>query len=507
MDTDELITNLLQNPEKLIKNKPYIRAVQDATPRLSAQDGVLTLNNTVRASIPRLKYEIIPVGQLLAELDPLSHKILYDENIPSITAKHANGGYVEIEYKKMAIPFQLRILDKQVLYLCTNHMQHIMLNTNPTTRQSLDFMRIKQAWDERNMEGRKTQMVRHAKSQGRAGLLFYFNYKGQITARNLSYEQGYQLCSHTDDNGDHILETIFYESDGVQYIDSYDDTYRYRYTNDTDNASSKDIIVDGWRWHKPVAHGFSEIPLVVKNSKVAWDKVQNIIEVYEVIANIFAVCQKRYGWGLLYVKGQFNPNAKKIAGNVVLNDTSLDENADAKFLTPPTPENQEKYLEQLKELIQLGSGTTFILPKDINLSSDVSGLAIQLTQELDIETANNDVISWQNVASKMMRLFKDGLAKELTRKDKNDTAIVDFANVNISTRFVVWRPQSEEAYNQMLATVHGAGGISTRTFIEKNTCSSPDELARIDRESQQEAQNTSSSQNTNDNDGNTAQRV
>lgn len=483
MNIQNQINELLNNPDALIQTKPYIRAVQDWQP-FSIDNGTLNLNQKITAQIPKLRYEVIPIGQLLAELDPMSHKVLFDDNIPTITAKHNNGGYVEIEYKRMAIPFQLRILDKQVLYLCTNPMTHILLNTNPSEEESLHFMRIKQAWAERNIEGKKRQMVRDAKSQGKAGLLFYFDYKGRIKARNLSYENGYQLCSHTDENGDHILETVFYSSNGIRYIDSYDDTFRYRYSDDIDTNDKDAIIVNGWKWHTPVEHGFDEIPLITKTSKVAWDKVQNIIEVYEVIDNIFAVCQKKFGVGLLYIKGQFNPNAKKIAGSMVLNDTSLDENADAKFLTPPSPENMESYLGHLSELIQLGAGTTFILPKDINLSSDVSGLAIQLTQELDIETAHNDTIEWQNVASKMMRLFKFGLAKELVATDEIDTAVTDFKRLTISSKFSTWRPQSEEAFNQMLISVNGAGGISNRTLIEKNTCATPDELARIKQEQQ-----------------------
>ena len=196
------------------------------------------------------------------------------------------------------------------------------------------------------------------------------------------------------------------------------------------------------------------------------------------------VIQNRHDNGALYIKGKLNQLGQKLAGSIVLFDNSLDPNADAKYLTPPSPQNMIETLDQLEYSIQKGSGTTFILPKDIKLSGDTSGIAVQLTQELDIETALQDVNDWQNFANKMMRLFKQGLARELVSKGEKgyENAITEFEQLNIRTRFVVWRPQSNEAYNQMLTTLHGAGGISNQTLVEKNTESCPDEMARIRNE-------------------------
>ena len=40
----------------------------------------------------------------------------------------------------------------------------------------------------------------------------------------------------------------------------------------------------------------------------------------------------------------------------------------------------------------------------------------------------------------------------------------------------------------MLTTLHGAGGISNQTLIEKNTESCPDEMARVQKEKEAEIQ-------------------
>ena len=138
-------------------------------------------------------------------------------------------------------------------------------------------------------------------------------------------------------------------------------------------------------------------------------------------------------------------------------------------------------LKKMLDSIQLGSKTTFVLPDDIKTSGDISGLAVQLTRELDILNANQAVIEWQNVADKMVRLFKEGLAKELVASgdERFATAITDFAEMNISAKFKVWRPFNEYEYNQMITMLTGANLLSRQSGIELNTLSKPDEKKRL----------------------------
>ena len=215
---------------------------------------------------------------------------------------------------------------------------------------------------------------------------------------------------------------------------------------------------------------------------MAWNSVQNLIETYEILYNVFNTIQKRYGWGVLYIKGNFQDKGKKLAGNIVLNDNSIDGKGDAKFLTPPSPQNTIETLGLIEETIQKGACTTFILPKDIRLSGDISGIAISLTQSLDLENALQECIEWKNVADKMTRLFKYGLAKELVRTNVNPTAVTEFAKMHINAEFRVWKPMNEYEYNQMIQMMTTSGVLSVETGIELNTLSKPDEKARVDRE-------------------------
>ena len=492
-NTQLQIAALLADPDKLLATTPYYRRIDASGAQYDVFGRTVeSVGTKVRATLPSVKRVQVPIGALLREADPWSHSVLTDENIPSIYVKNSEGGYLKVEQKRLPLPYQQSIAKKQTLHLCNNPMSHVLLNTNPTEAQNKYFIRVKQAWDERNMDGKKTEAVYTQKNESFVGMLFYHDYNGKIKSRILRYSDGYNIITHKDQNGEHILECVYYCVDDVEYIDCYDDTYMYRLTNAGDIVTDAEgrVVNNGWRYETPVEHGFSEIPLAVKRGKVAWDNVQDLIEVTERTYNTFIVIQNRYGNGMLYVKGKINPKAQKINGAFILNDTSMDPNADAKMLTPPSPENMKETLDQLEEQIMKGAGTTFILPKDIKMSGDTSGVAVQLTQELDIETALQDVNEWQNFANKMMRLFKEGLARELVNSGEEgfENAVTDFEKLNIRTKFVVWRPQSNEAYNQMLTTLHGAGGISNQTLIEKNTESCPDEMARVQKEKEAEIQ-------------------
>ena len=122
------------------------------------------------------------------------------------------------------------------------------------------------------------------------------------------------------------------------------------------------------------------------------------------------------------------------------------------------------------------------------MSGDISGIAIQLVQSLDIENALQKVIDWQNVADKMVRLFKQGLSKELVNNGTMPTAFTDFQQLNINAKFKVWRPMNDYEYNQMLTILTGAGLLSKKTGINRNTESAPDEEMRVSIEEEKKLQ-------------------
>lgn len=492
MNKQELIAKLLSEPDKLKRKKPFTRGAERNNSHYYPQS--IAVGETISVSAPQINSYVVPQEQFMRELDPNCHDVLFDENIPSLCVKVSDGDYREVKYQRMAVPIQREVKNKQVMHLTAHQMQFTLMETEPSDVQLEDFITFKQYWNLRNQDGMKTKMVDTQLSYGDAGLLYYFDHNGEIKSRILSFADGYVLCPHNDANGDRVLECVYYVNSNVEYIDCYDFENMYRFTKKI-VYDAKGLEDTGWALEFIEKHGFSEIPLITKRGDVAWNNVQPIIEAYEELYNVFNAIQKRFGWGIFYIKGKFKDTAKKIAGSVVLNDTSMEGNGDAKFLTPPTPQGTIDTLQLMLESIQLGASTTFLLPKDVKMSGDISGIAIMLTQSLDMENALQKVIEWQNVADKMTRLFKEGLAKELVAKDIDDTAITRFSELHINAKFKVWRPLNEYEYNQMITVLTGAGILSKESGIELNTVSKPDEKLRLEKQ-EKKAQELLESQQT-----------
>lgn len=482
MDYREQIELLLANPDKLKTKKPFTRGAERGNGTHVQLDGKpVNLTEALEVGAPSFKKYVVTQEQFLRELDEQCHDVLFDDNIPSLCVKINDRDYRDVHFTRMALPFQRNIKNKQLLHLTGNPMQFTMMESEPTERMQQNFITFKQYWDIRNQDGMKNKMVDTQLSVGDAGLLYYFDYKGRIKSRILSFSDGYVLCPHNDQNGDRILESVYYVKDEVEYIDSYDDTYMTRWTRNLEYDESE----TGWKRHEAVEHGFKEIPLITKRGKVAWDGVQNIIESYEILYNVFNAIQRRFGWGLLYVKGKFKQNAEKINGAVVLNDSSIEGKGDAKFLTPPNPEGTIETLQLMLDSIQLGASTTFILPKDLKTGGELAGITVQLVQNQDIQNALQKVIDWQNVADKMTRLFKYGLSVELVNTGENEKAITEFEELDIAAQFKVWRPMNDYEYNQMITILTGAGVLSKESGIELNTLSKPDEKMRVAKEEEE----------------------
>lgn len=467
------VAALIKDRDALLTKKPFTRG---GSIKASGKPQKVGAGGTVRAQLSKMQRTVITQDQYWAELDPYMHEVLFDDNIPAVCVKTTENGAFDVKMAKMAFPFQRIIMEKQTLHMSCMPMKFTLAEKKPAESVQSDFVTFKDYWDLRNQDGMKVKMVAAAKSFGDAGLLYYMDRHGEVKSRLLSYEDGYVICSHDDDNGDRMLETVYYMSDGEEYIDSWDERNFYRWSTDEKGA-----------WTLTVEpHNFGEIPLITKRTKVAWDNGQTEIEGYERAANIDNVIDNKWGWGLLYVKGKIDPNAKKIAGNIVLNDVSIDpSNSDAKFLDPPSAKSINEKFEQRFKQIQIATGTTFILPQDIHTSSDTSGVAVQMTQSLDIQTAKNGIVEWQNVADKMVRLFKRGLAIELVEKNIKEDAITEFDKMKINASMLIWKPFSEEQYNAMLGTMTKQGILSKRTGIEQNTVSRPDEVERIKKEEEE----------------------
>lgn len=480
----DIINDFLSNPQKLLLKKPFTRGTGNAGIKDKNDGKEIIASCKSEAVLPRFKRVVVSQERFAKELDPQSHDVIFDSNLPSICVKLDGGGFQEINFKKFGLPMQIRIKEKKVLALCGNKRIFTLHDSDPSETQKKNFADFKWHWEHSNQDGIETRAVDIQQSYGDVGLLIYMNEDNEVKARLFSYEDGYQIITHKDDNGEPLLDCVYYQTeDGVRHIDAYDRTYHYHFVDSAVVDVNTNDIKEGWAMLYSERHGFTESPLVTKRGAVAWDKGQGLIELFEIIFNLFAVIQKRHGWGILYIKGKINEKLQKLAGSIILQDTTIDGKGNVEFKAPPSPQNMIEFMQTILDQLEIATGCTFILPKDVKSSGDISGLAIQMTRSLDIESAANSVIEWQNFVSKHARLFKEGLAKQFVANGENKNAITEFEQMKISASFKPWQPFDENSYNQMLCTLKGSGLISTKTGIEKNTISTPDEEVRLQRES------------------------
>ena len=480
----DIINDFLSNPQKLLLKKPFTRGTGSAGIKDKNDGKEIVASCKSEAILPRFKRVVVSQERFAKELDPQSHDVIFDNNLPSICVKLDGGGFQEINFKKFGLPMQIRIKEKKVLALCGNKRIFTLHDSNPSETQKKNYADFKWHWEHSNQDGIETRAVDIQQSYGDVGLLIYMNEDNEVKARLFSYEDGYQIITHKDDNGEPLLDCVYYQTeDGVRHIDAYDRTYHYHFVDSAVVDVNTNDIKDGWAMLYSERHGFTESPLVTKRGAVAWDKGQGLIELFEIIFNLFAVIQKRHGWGILYIKGKINEKLQKLAGSIILQDTTIDGKGNVEFKAPPSPQNMIEFMQTILDQLEIATGCTFILPKDVKSSGDISGLAIQMTRSLDIESAANSVIEWQNFVSKHARLFKEGLAKQFVANGENKNAITEFEQMKISASFKPWQPFDENSYNQMLCTLKGSGLISTKTGIEKNTISTPDEEVSLQRES------------------------
>ena len=106
--TKTLIDGLLADPQRLIEKKPFTRGTNFANDcTCGFIDKEVPINGKVQARLSTLKRRIVSQDEFVRELDPMSHKVLFDANIPSITMKNKKGQMYELEYKKMAVPSEI----------------------------------------------------------------------------------------------------------------------------------------------------------------------------------------------------------------------------------------------------------------------------------------------------------------------------------------------------------------------------------------------------------------
>lgn len=459
----------LDSPDKLLYKKPFTRGADSALIESYRYDAIL--DNPTFAHIPDFTGKVISQTQYLLELDPNSHAIVYNDDLPRLSS-NPNATWDEANPYRASFAFQSQILSQHNQYVNTKGMKFTMLNTNPSDEIRNSFVSIKDEWISRNMDVKKEELYLAQKSMGDAAMLFYFDRKKRSRTRILTYKDGYQLIPQYDENGDMLLFSVYYRSNKKYRLDVYDEEFIYSYVRSDDTkGGSADWVLEA----EPVKHGYSDIPIVYKRGEVAWEKGQGIIDIFELMYNIYMIIEKKVGFPILYIIGKAGLK-KKSDTAVTLQDTSIENSkSDAKFLNPDEPTGFQNLLKDLFQKIQICTSSVLIAPDEIKITADVSGIAMKLLRSSIYERAQRDIRDYDEVADKMFSLFKEGVSREL--------GVYSSWNLcRVRAEYEIWSPQSETELVNRLVSQKNSGVISAETATELSPDSQPDEKSRLDSE-------------------------
>ena len=80
---DERIQYLLSHPDELLRKKPFFRGGDTPAMNGEMDDGIdVCITDRVRVRTPRTRKNIVSQERFLKELDPNTHDVMFDENIP-----------------------------------------------------------------------------------------------------------------------------------------------------------------------------------------------------------------------------------------------------------------------------------------------------------------------------------------------------------------------------------------------------------------------------------------
>lgn len=469
MTKEKNITWYLEDPSRFMAKKPFTRGGT-----LQTRQEVLAkvgFGDKSTARLSDLQMDEVSQDIFLQEYDPYLHKILYNRSIPQIAVRVGNEDVV-IDKVSLTAAFQKNIHAAHVLHLTANQTEFTLCNIDSSEEDIANFQEYKQQWEMHNMEHIKYKAISKQKKCADVGVLFIYDpktKKGKVKV--YSYDDGYCVIPNYNEFGDEISRSLYYKTDdNTTVIDTYDDTYHYRsiYQQNVEEGGET-----GWETTKRI-HGFSRNPLLYHRGKVAWEYSENIIEMWELLANINAVVLKRFGtWGLV-LKGDMDEDSFVRDSSTLIINLPSDESSsksDAKTLEFPEPQKMIDYLEFLVEQISIASSVSFITPKDIT-STGSGGNGIALAMRNDIALATQSVSDWAEFMNDMAYLFQELLGLEEGNQSK-------YTNLKIRAKLAVW---SMETNNTKVTNLAIQTWLSEQTRVEKSPDAAPDEMQRKARE-------------------------
>lgn len=466
----------LQDPNRLLEKRPFVRGKDRDNDTDYSQE--VNINQITQAVLPNNIYRTISQNVYMREYDPSLHDIHKNKSIPTIAVKIGNRTE-KLERIVKASSLQKNIHAIHVLHLTANPMQ-FTLSGEVDEKTTKIFSEYKKEYAYRNMDKYRNSAVSKQKKVGDVGVLHYLK-GGKYKVKVLAYDDGYVIIENKDEDGDVIACSVYYKNGDTEVIDTYDNKFKYRFTRETNTTNTSN---NGWVAAPKILHGFSRIPLQYKRGYVAWEFGQTSIEMFEIIDNLMAVVQKRFGQFAIYFKGSIDEDTFQSDGTtLIINDPNADANGDMKVLEFPEPKGMLDYKTDILRDIQRQCSVTFIDPDMIKLGGDPSGTAIMLTMKNDIALATQSVSDWADFADDFTFLSQEGF--DIERSKSGEGSLGYFTQLKIKASFSVWTPESNSTLISNLVQEKTMGALSIKTITEKAPHASPDEIERLSKEKEE----------------------
>lgn len=488
--------------KQILVKRPFF----EVTPKGYMNHGAYTaeIPETSDPTTPRdVLYRVIKTQEdFLREYYPSGHRIWDTNTYPNIWKRDPDTNkWYEQPISRTAFAFQQVICTKHVLHLTGNDVQfEIADGSNAKTDEAYQNLLtiFKKGWLLKNMEIRHYEAVLSRESTGDAAAVGFFDKKGKLGVKTLSFRNGDTLYPHFNSlSGElEVFARKFYDYDEtgtarVEWVEVWDDKYMYRYRDDIDPDMGilgkavqkiKDIFdVDGHTLVEKKEHGFPWIPVAYtrRNDGPCWSMVQKNIEDYEEAFSYLCENNKAYAFPILTLTGDGDDvvvvGDSKGAAKMI---TMADKDNKAEFLNGTDASNA--FATQLDKAYNLIYELSFTVKPPELKSGDLPGVAIKLLYSPALEAAMNEAQEMQPFLDKLVEIVKFGVGME-------EDMMASMTALPINAWVEPYTHQNDTELVTNLATAVQNKFLSKQTASERNTkFSKNDEFERIVRERKEE---------------------
>ena len=439
----------------------------------------------------------------LEEYYPFSHRIMSDFYFPEFynyTEHETEDGKTEIEWNReetfrIGATIQCVTTVQQLVHLCGNDIHSEITDENIEGRTEELFKAYGKGWLRHDMEIAFYKLAESVKMTADGAICFFLN-NGKLGVRVFSFLNGDTLFPHYDPITGEMTRFArkfsSYDEEGkevISWVEVWDDANLTRYRQAKTGIKGvvnglKDYFgMDGYEVVYRARHGFSRCPIHYKRDKEngpCWNKIQCLIDDYEVALSYFAKNNAGAALPSYKLKGddidiQGDPLGRIRAFTMAKDD-------DVSIIQPQgLSENYTQYIKYLlDEMFQGG----FIVRQPELRSGDTPTGTMKLYYAPSLDLAELECRDYQDTITDMQTLFCEGFGIE----NGNVTEMMNFRD-----HIYGWQtPYIHENNSSLIADLvasKNAGILSAETSTEHNPYANNGEYKRVVAETkkQQEA--------------------